>query len=580
MQKLTSLITAFLKDSKGSALIGAVAVSILLAIGSIGFIQVSTSSLNNEAAALQNEQAFHLAESGVWMAARWLRACRPFPGPGSYQPWGSAYFTVNGRDVYDSIFIENVSGRSVASIIVQVCYDPSGAHARNSTTFLKRIKVGNVSIQNFASYCTFFDSYQSDYASWLGAGMANWGGFANRNFYGRTHLNSMFCKIYDPSSAGWVAPRFFGDVTVAAPDGSDAYVTANYQHNYTTRNGGVTGNFGNNYDKGVWLTYGAEPSAAVMNTVLNQIFQATFRGNTDEIDLPVTVMNGTTIRTDDAKFSPFDKVQLPTSLDQGEGQDQYRPTLYFDNSGAGGTTRAVYEYRDPATGTRMQQVYSLAEFNNKIFTCSNNLNIYCTAGLKASVSVATDLDRSICPVGNLYTSAYSTATGAVTDQSSNNIIGLISGKVVRFNNSWVKWFSGDAATTAPAAANKAVSDLITGGTMHLNVSEMAVCGGNITTYNNTVAAGTKASRYFKGCELWDTDHAVGYSLKLHGNHILSAYAPATHGWGTGLQGGSLTFDPDPRMTTRFLTPPGFIQPNTTAGLWLLLMKGWSEENIL
>ncbi len=59
--------------SQGSVLVGAVAFTLIMAIGGAGYLAVTGNTVNHEAAALDNERAFFAAESGLLIATRWLR---------------------------------------------------------------------------------------------------------------------------------------------------------------------------------------------------------------------------------------------------------------------------------------------------------------------------------------------------------------------------------------------------------------------------------------------------------------------------------------------------------------------------
>ena len=74
------------KGPEGSALVGAVALSFIMSIIALGFVQISASGVNHEQMALENEKAFQAAESGLLLGAKWLRMQANWPTAGTIQP--------------------------------------------------------------------------------------------------------------------------------------------------------------------------------------------------------------------------------------------------------------------------------------------------------------------------------------------------------------------------------------------------------------------------------------------------------------------------------------------------------------
>jgi hypothetical protein len=541
---------------KGSVLVGAIALAALMAFMDIGFMQVTSTSLGSEIATIENEKAFQAAESGIWIGVRWLRTVNPvlWQTLGShYHPFGD-YVSIDCMDVHIDISVQMIAGVPVASIHAEAYHDLSGSHQQNASTFKKRVRTDNIRTQTYGSFCTFFNSYQSDFPFDPTKGINVWWGWSGRTFIGRFHMNDCYIKLNPNAEPGvGSSPVVFknGLVTVSTP--ADPVIIADYQKNYTTSNGGQLGNSGNNFNNGVWANgWTANPPTI---SQLNQIFQDRYSANFDQISLPASQMNATAL-LNDLSIPVADKIGLPASVDEGEEQDNYRPTLVFNG------TSATYHYRSGVS--RLSATYN--NIDGKIFCSHHNLNVFGT--VQGRVSVATDPGKSILPCGNLVTSDYNTATG-VMPVSSTNMIGLVSGKHLRFNNQWKRYFAGDAAATM-----KNVSAQTTSGIMHLSASLMAIGQTTITDPS------TGATAVEKGSEYWDLAHAVSYGLKLYGNHILGAYRPTASGWhgvSNGGCNGTQTFTHDSRMITSNLQPPGFPQLNTVNGLWVLCIKGWSEE---
>ncbi|MBN2036245.1 MAG: hypothetical protein JW768_05845 [Chitinispirillaceae bacterium] len=507
---------------------------------------------------MQNERAFHAAESGIWVATRWLRGINPalWPTLGTQcQPFG-AYVSIDGMDVQVTIAVRSVAGAPVAAISAEVYNDASGSHAMGAATFKKRIRTGDVRIQTYGTFCTFFNSYQPDFPFDPAKGINVWWGWSGRTFIGRFHMNDCYIKLNPYAEPGVGArPVVFknGLVSVARP--SDPVILADYQKNYTTANGGQLGNFGNNFDYGIWANgWSASPPTIPQ---LNQIFQDRYSANFDQILLPAAQMNATAL-LNDISIPASDKIELPASRDDGEEQDDYRPTLILNGSGA------LYHYR--VGSSRMVASYS--GIDGKIFCSHHNLNVYGT--VQGRVTVATDPGKSILPCGNIVTADYNPVTGSIPALSPN-MIGLVAGKHVRFNNQWKRYFAGQSSSM------RNVSEQTTGGTMHISASLMAIGQTPI------VDPSSGSTALEKGTEYRDLTHAVNYHLRLFGNHILGGYRPVSNGWhgvSNGGCNGTQSFTHDSRMVKANLQPPGFPELNTVDGLWILQIKGWSEENVL
>jgi Tfp pilus assembly protein PilX len=83
MQKLKQYACFLAGGDRGSALITSVVFALLLAVAGIGFLIVTTSSINNDSDAYTSDRAFYAAESGALIAAKYLISR-------SYNSWPSA----------------------------------------------------------------------------------------------------------------------------------------------------------------------------------------------------------------------------------------------------------------------------------------------------------------------------------------------------------------------------------------------------------------------------------------------------------------------------------------------------------
>ena len=500
-----------LGDSRGSVLVSAVAVSILMAIAGIGFMQVNTSSLNNETAALEREQAFRAAESGVWTGARWLRANYTIAN-GTYYPFGSGsyYLTINGMDVYTTVTISGPKDTLSVILTAEAYKDRSGSHQKTTGTFCKSLSVNSASAGTYGEYGTFFDG-----------AVSTWPGFFKRTFDGRFHMNRsiMIYSTAKPATASAVVFKN-GLVTTGTK-------TANFHGSY-----GKGSHDNNNYNYGVELKWTGGTAAEC-----DQILQSHFLSNQDNIALP-TGLDITDFAVNPKHYT------LPASYDEGEGFDQYRPTMVLGVKNNLAYYR--YYYRPSGTpATRTCDSNYLPHGDGTIFIAPNNINIYGT--VKGQITVCTNFGKSICPVNNLMYDDYTIATNSVPD-GSKSILGLVAGKHFRFNHQWEKDFTGTATQVTPPAD------------VYLNGSMIAVENSGTSWY---------------GTEYWDPAHPVPYNFKLFGNHILNQWTTPTSG-ANGSQG-QLTFSHDLRMIKK-VNPPGFPPAKSEGGLWTIALHGWSEKN--
>ncbi|MBD3345045.1 MAG: hypothetical protein GF401_08290, partial [Chitinivibrionales bacterium] len=73
MQKLRMNIRKTIKNNGASALVGVVAVTMLMAFGATALLQVGAISSNNEIESFLDTQARLAAESGVLLGAAWIK---------------------------------------------------------------------------------------------------------------------------------------------------------------------------------------------------------------------------------------------------------------------------------------------------------------------------------------------------------------------------------------------------------------------------------------------------------------------------------------------------------------------------
>ncbi len=499
-------------QQKGSTLVGTLVFALLVGISGVSLLSVVASGVNNEVDVLDDDRAFLAAETGALMGARWLRGVNVIPASGTLYPFSSS-LSVNGLMVDVAL---SSSTDSTGAVWVEIISQAFDGGSLDQNTFRKRV-TWRTKPGTFGQYSTFFDDVYS--------GHNNWGGFYRRTFEGRFHMNT-YIEISSFSRPGSDNQVLFknGLVTVASPFG-EHYGTGAH-HN-------------NNYDFGVQLNFNDYNPV----TQLDRIFLDEYRGSQEKIDIPVG-LTSSDLQSNSAR------VLLPVSDDNGESYSSYRPTLEFKL--VNGQPQAVYHYRQG--GVLKEQTYSNPA--GAVFISRNNLNVLGT--LQGATTVATTYGKSIMPVGDITYSDYNQATGTVPSDS-RNVLGLVSGKDIRFNNQWYKQWGGDGS-------GRLLNINGGNGTLDINASILAVESGN----------GWQATEY------WDTDRQCNYSLKLTGNHILKAwrYPTATSSTGNPVGGcmGFIKNQHDSRLISS-LQPPGFPSVKTSAGLWVLQFTDWAEGSL-
>jgi hypothetical protein len=102
MQKL-------IRNQSGSVLVASVAFSAVFAVMSMSYLQISTSSANNEMESLADSRAFLAAESGIMLGANWVTQQDPEPNKSVSDIFSGSPVSANGIDVQVDILV-NVAG--------------------------------------------------------------------------------------------------------------------------------------------------------------------------------------------------------------------------------------------------------------------------------------------------------------------------------------------------------------------------------------------------------------------------------------------------------------------------------------
>jgi hypothetical protein len=157
MQKL-------IRNQSGSVLVASVAFSAVFAVMSISYLQVSTSSANNEMESLADSKAFLAAESGIMLGANWGTQQRPEPQKPVPDIFSGSPVQANGIDVRVDILVNAAGDISVLATTknADLPYQKAiSSQVRATTPFTKAVfGDGGVSLEGNG----FTDSYDSDKA--------------------------------------------------------------------------------------------------------------------------------------------------------------------------------------------------------------------------------------------------------------------------------------------------------------------------------------------------------------------------------------------------------------------------------
>lgn len=547
-------------NNGGFVLIGAVALAILMAIVGLGFIQVSTNGLNNDTQALWDQKALLAAESGLNMGLRWLRGSGNFfPAPNAtVSPAPFTQLSINGMDVRVAIHA-NADGS--VRVAAEAYRDPSGSHATTIATFMKRVGYTHISKQSFLGFGTFIGAPWKNNPDYRRGGtdpVSGYRGFRTRIFNGRFHMNS-----YIEINSNTRSNLFQGGLVTVARNSNPLL---NWQGDY-----GI-GATGNNYNAGVKINRPDENSnTALYGTEIGgtgtsglqeceAIFRDRYLANQDMVDLPT---GGNWARF----MADAGRITLPASWEEGEERWHYRPTLRFEI--VAGVAQMVYHYRNSATDA-VDRTYVLNEaaYNGRVITSANHLNVL--GRVRGAVTIATAPTKSIFPVDNLVYESYNAAINSVP-MTSTDVIGLVPGKHIRFNNRWIDPTKTQINIGDPTIANPV---------HNVTTAPLIVTASILAVENAQDVTG------LQGCEFWDNNYDVDdhvdteerYTFRLYGNHILAAERSDATGVDDGCSGNKELVH-DPRFINEAIRPPNYPQVRSTTGLFLLTAKGWFEENV-
>jgi hypothetical protein len=243
MQELkTKIVKLFSKKYAGSALVGVIALSAVMAIACLGYLQVSTTSSNFELESLRDDKAFTAAEAGLMVGAGWLQ--RQSVAPSKTLP-GVITLNENGIDVSVTIVF---LGQGLVEL-----------HSTASTSRLPydKLLTWQMGVESPGNYGTFLNGL-------FGNNHRAQGGFMNTVFDGPFHSNE---AMMISAAGGAVISKFLEKTTV--------HHTAADHWDY-----GDGFHDNNNYD------YGVEVAGHDAMWLDKNVFMEQFRHHQSKIVLP------------------------------------------------------------------------------------------------------------------------------------------------------------------------------------------------------------------------------------------------------------------------------------------------------
>lgn len=545
-------------DSRGSTLVAAVAFSIILAIGAIGLIQSTVISQNSETAALRNDKAFQAAESGVWLAARWLRGNATLAEPTSFDPFGGT-LSLNGYTI--KVTVKQVAaGATNLWHISDTVYD--------GPTRVKSVTWDRVRLSGFGNYTTYMGEYCNRNLN--PANNDIWGyGMSGQKFYGKTWFNKLWIGLSMLDEINRNRPndpeiiQFNGPVYTSRF--SDSLLDENYKYHVLKQNSFNNGHFGNDYNSGIHFNIKASqakynaiwnPTDTTSHRWLDTIFKDKYYGEQDLIDQA----------TGGLDLNAATKIDLSTIPNRDLSRT---PTLVFNTA-----TAKYYYYKNPSgwgSSTYDSVTYNATSATvwdpstqKTIFYDNTNLQVKGTVAGKTTI--ATENGTDIIPVGDIVTPGYNPTTETPSGSDAyNSLIGLAPGKDLRIVPSY-KMKGSTSLSVTPA-----------------NDSNLEIAASVMTMYTDGIANGHRGTINTMDNTLYSNGSPqVGkcpFGLTIYGNRITAGWSSIrdnsdANGRSIGIR--VLTTKEDVRLKNTL--PPGYKIPKSQDGLFMISMTGWKEKS--
>jgi hypothetical protein len=381
-----------LGSQHGSALLGAIALSIVFGMMAMGYLQVTTNAANDEQQALIDLRAFYAAESGLQMGTRWVREGGNFDqtqmmGEGASLTDVIPNLTINQFPVQVNIV------RQGSGVLVQATAQSRPRLGYDKlVSWLARQKTGG-----------YYGTFINDIAT------TNTEGFISTIFEGPFHSNSPIFLAQGALFGVGISSMFKGPVTVANDPDPTRHFTDGVMSSGDYGGYGTSSATGNNYDFGIYYKTGTAP-------VMDKAFSSTYAHSQ-----PPQTMNFNT--------AGCNVVVLPPTLLSGEALEQpnTRPTLeFYVESGVG-------RYRFYGSGGGAVQAAGTIPDNCILYAPNAHLNVQGT--VKGKVTVVSDMGKSIFPTGDLVYDGFTYSDAAPNHglaADNPNLIALKSGKDIGF----------------------------------------------------------------------------------------------------------------------------------------------------
>jgi hypothetical protein len=550
-------------NNNGSALVGVVALAMIVTVAIVGFMQITGSLSRNEKSMLENTQAFWACESGIQLGIKYSKSLN---GATFFNQNGGQFKNVRVNDISIDVDITSLPATREIEInahtseVLPNCGHPKSLRVRATSNYGKFAHLyGKPHPDNNDPNDPW------DWQGWYGSCI----------FKGPLHMNSRIMLGYSVSNHY----IFTGPVTCSRSDYDNTHSDPNYTNRFKNSGGTITPNISglyNNFDHGI--EFGNYRDGWNLNNshdLLNSIFSGSFLSDQPAVDLPVDLNNkvGRFNASGDKDPTATEVQELPVTkipggYSIGDSAHQYRPTLEFSTKN-GGSVNYIY-FKD---GNYKTVSYTVS---GKVFYSKTSINVLGVVSGKTAVvtgngaSIIVVADKNNGGRGNNYPglvySNYSNNQDGTDPKTSgsDDILGLISGKDIVFNPTWLQVKSGELNKVN---IQKQLS----------NNNYLYVCGALSATETD------------RSCIRWDVKYRAGYTdnlqtnyfrLCLLGSQALSTYRVADerstvdHQQYGGIQGHQYVYDS--RLGT--LCYPNEALASTVDGTLLLTVYGWGEKN--
>ena len=545
MQKLTGILHG-LRQQRGSALIGAVALGSILAIAALGYLQLVRSQSNNESSFLDEAKAFYSVESGLALGSRYARTLTVM-GAGQIQTMDSA------SPVFSNL---SLNGDTVTAMLHSISDNCILVISKSNNNVLSTGKRMRMSWKASTSFNIFTQLYGGYLINAFSGSPSGW--YATREFNGRFHMNG---KLSLKGFSDWSNNSFtFRGGLVSTSDNTASSAPCALAPS-ANENG-----YKNNFSNGISFCGSGAPTLTMVNNWFHDQYLSGQPAVNLDTALRTKVQAAATISLP-AGVTPTGETFSDSNVVNGTNPPiaTWRPTLEFRADDG----KAHYHYYS-AAGTSKDSSFNP---DGKVIYVPTSLNVLgvVKTGTRATVVTAPDMSISIVADANntargnalpgiVYQDVTEDADGVHLNMSaaSTTALALISGQYVRYQESWKKhWAAGDSSVIQ-VRDNAVGSTASPAGDGYLNA-----CGAFIATadtdgcakYNNWAYGGTSGN---------SNANNRYYALRAFGSSTFNKYAPHCYYQNAGTTVLTNHYFADERLAVP-LTYPGQRPVTTLAG---------------